>query len=67
MTEPYRAERPDKLEDRCQGTFDEEPFELVDPTGWAERGYVPASFGGMPVLLTPDLAAQISTCRETLP
>jgi hypothetical protein len=38
-----------------------------DPIGWVERGYVRARFGGMPVLLTPELAKQIRDFREKQP
>jgi hypothetical protein len=37
--------------------------DYVDPIGWAERGYVRARFGDIPVLLTPEVAAQIRAFR----
>jgi hypothetical protein len=67
VTGTYRTEHTRKLEDGCQSIYGENRCEVVDPIGWAERGYVSASFGGVPVLVTPNLAAQISACRETLP
>jgi hypothetical protein len=33
----------------------------------AERGYVHARFGGVPVLVGPELAAQLKTIRRTQP
>lgn len=30
-----------------------------------ERGYVPASFGGVPVLVGPELAAELKTIRHS--
>lgn len=39
----------------------------LDPIGWAERGYVRARFGGIPVLLTPELAMRIRAFREKQP
>jgi hypothetical protein len=33
----------------------------------AERGFVPARFGGVPVLVGPELAAQIKAIRQKQP
>jgi hypothetical protein len=33
----------------------------------AERGYVHARFGGLPVLIGPELAAQLKASREQQP
>jgi hypothetical protein len=35
-----------------------------DLTSWPELGYVRARFGGIPVLITPQLAADIRASRE---
>lgn len=36
----------------------------IGPVAWAERGYVRARFCGIPVLLAPELAAQVLAFRE---
>jgi hypothetical protein len=36
-------------------------------TTLVERGYVHARFGGVPVLVGPELAAQLKTIRRTQP
>lgn len=36
-------------------------------TSLVERGYVHARFGGVPVLVGPELAAQLKTTRRTQP
>ncbi len=33
-------------------------------SSWIEMGYVRARFGGIPVLITPELAAEIKASRE---
>jgi hypothetical protein len=39
----------------------------VRGTSLVERGYVHARFGGVPVLVGPELAAQLKTIRRTQP
>lgn len=34
------------------------------PVSWGGSGYVRARFGGMPLLVTPEVAAQIKAFRE---
>jgi hypothetical protein len=36
-------------------------------TSLVERGYVHAHFGGVPVLVGPELAARLKTIRQTQP
>jgi hypothetical protein len=50
------------------------PQPAVDPVGGGvlrarlvEQGYVGARFGGMPVLVGPHLAAQLTALREKQP
>ena len=38
--------------------------EQDDLISWIDSGYVRARFGGAPVLITPELAAQIRDFRE---
>ncbi len=38
----------------------------VDLISWVESGYVRARFGGVPVLITPELAVQIlDSCEKS--
>lgn len=41
--------------------------DYVDFISWAEQGYVRARFGGLPVLLTPELATQIRAFQRKQP
>lgn len=41
--------------------------DYVDPISWAEQGYVRARFAGLPVLLTPEVAAQIRAFQRKQP
>jgi hypothetical protein len=60
VTESADMERVQRFAGPHRGSDNQDQLDLVS---LMEQGYVRARFGDIPVLITPELAAQIRACR----